>query len=329
MTNHTAHHHHGHEHGHGHSPTRDHHHGHDHGHAHPDPAQLPLRRILMVAGITLVVFLAELVGGLVSGSLALLADAGHMLTDSAGLIMAFTALLIGQRTANAQATFGYRRAEVLTALINGISVIAIALFIAWEAVGRFRTGAEIQTTTMIVVAIVGLIANLIAMALLMKPADSSVNIKGAYLHVLIDAASSAAVIVSAVLISVTGWVALDAIVSIAIAVFILPRAWALVRDCLSILLERTPRDVDIDAIRTELENLDGVTAIHDLHVWSLSGTEALLTVHIVVGKPLKPCAEESVLDSAQEMLREKFGIEHTTIQLEPEEHAAHEFDAHT
>lgn len=320
MTNHPAHDHHGPGHGHGHS--------HIHNHAHGDLRRLSLRRMLIVAGITLVVFLAELIGGVISGSLALLADAGHMLTDSAGLVMAFTALLIGQRNANAQATFGYRRAEVLTALINGISVIAIAIFIAWEAIGRFRTGGDIHATTMIVVAIVGLIANAVAMVLLAKPAESSVNVKGAYLHVLIDAASSVAVIISAVLISITGWTVLDAIVSIVIAVLIVPRAWSLVIDCFNILLERTPRSIDTDTIRAELESLESVRAIHDLHVWSLSGTETLLTVHIVVGRPLKPCADESVLDRAQDLLREKFGIEHTTIQIEPLEHAAHEFKAH-
>lgn len=314
---------------HHHDPSKDPNDAHDHSHAHPDPTQLPLQRLLVVASLTLVVFLAELIGGLVSGSLALLADAGHMLTDSAGLIMAFTALLIGKRTANAQATFGYRRAEVLTALINGVSVVAIAVFIAWEAVGRFGESAEIQTTMMLVVAIVGLIANVVAMLLLAKPAEESVNIKGAYLHVLIDAASSVAVIISAILISLTGWAVLDAIVSIAIALLIVPRAWGLISDCLNILLERTPRDVDIAAIRTELESLPEVAAIHDLHVWSLSGTEALLTVHLVVGKPIWPCAESSVLDRAQELLREKFGIAHATIQLEPADHADHEFEAHT
>lgn len=305
-------------------------HSHDHGHDH-DHSHVPSspRRLIAATAVTLTVFFAELIGGLVSGSLALLADAGHMLTDAAGLLMALAALFIGRRKANDSATFGHRRAEVFAALANAISVLVIAGFIVWEAVKRFGAGAEINTQQMLIIATVGLIANLIGMWLLSEPAKGSVNIRGAYLHVLVDAAGSVAVIISALLIAATGWTSVDAVVSLIIAALIVPRSLKLARTCVSILMEHTPDDVDITTIRQALESLDGVVDSHDLHVWSLSGSETLLTVHLVTdGHCHGNCDETTLLDRAQTMLATQFGIEHSTIQIEHVDHVQHEFETH-
>lgn len=306
-------------------------HNHGHDHAHPDPKNTPARRLLAVAGLTLVVFLAELIGGLISGSLALLADAGHMVTDSAGLVMAVAGLAIARRGSDARATYGYRRVEVLTALINGLTVFIIAAFILWGAIRRFGTPeqAEIQTTSMLVIAVIGLVTNIIAAVLLAGAAKESVNVRGAYLHVLVDAAGSVAVIVSAIAISLTGWTAIDSIVSIVIAFFIVPRAAMLVRDCLRIFLEYTPKGIDPEQIEKDLSAIDGVVEVHDLHVWTLNGNDLLASVHLVRCDTLPNGDEHILLDRAQALLHDVHGIEHATVQIERTGHADHEYPAHS
>lgn len=321
----------GHDHGHDHS----HHHGHDHSHGlsfthAPDhdhshvSANTSMRRLSIVVALTLTIFLAELIGGIVSNSLALLADAGHMLTDAAGLILALIAALVGKRGATATATYGYRRIEVLTALINGMSIVVIGGVIAWEAIARIGDAPEINTTQMLVIAIIGLVANLIGMVALAQPAKDSINVRGAYLHVLIDAAGSVAVIISAIVIAATGWTIVDSIVSLLIAALIIPRAVSLVRGCLDILMEHVPKGVDAARIREDLLNLDSVVDLHDLHLWSVSGSEVLLSVHLVVDSH-EGC---SILDTAQNLLRTEHHIEHATIQIEPSHHSEHEYDSH-
>lgn len=296
---------------------------------HVDPANTPAHRLLAVAALTLVVFLAELIGGLVSGSLALLADAGHMVTDSAGLLMAVAGLAIARRGADYRATYGYRRVEVLTALINGLTVFIIAAVILWGAIQRFGSPEqhEIQTTSMLVIAVIGLITNVVAAVILASAAKQSVNVRGAYLHVLVDAAGSVAVIVSAIVISFTGWTAVDSVVSIIIALFIVPRAAALVRDCLHVLLEYTPKGVDTEKIIADLKALEGVADVHDLHVWSLNGSDLLASVHVVHADAAESdgC---SLLDRTQALLHDVHGIEHATVQIEQEGHSAHEYEPH-
>ena len=317
--------------GHSHS----HHHSHDHshshrGHHHPDPSDLTSRRLLSVAALTFVVFLAELIGGLVSGSLALLADAGHMATDSASLVIAVAAMAIGKRGVDRRATYGYRRAEVLTALVNGLTVFVIAAFILWQAISRFNSPEQhdINTGQMLAIAVIGLVTNIIAAVLLANPSKDSVNVRGAYLHVLVDAAGSVAVIISAIVIGATGWTAVDSIVSIAIAVIIIPRAWSLVRECLDVLLERTPKGVNTEAITAELLALPDVVAVHDLHVWSLSGSDLIATVHLVRADGISCDREHQLLDEAQALLHNSHRIEHATVQIEKTEHSGHEYQAH-
>ncbi len=298
--------------------------GHDHGHGHSHaPATVSPKRLIAVTALTLTIFFAELIGGLVSGSLALLADAGHMLTDAAGLLMALAAIFIGRKQASNAATYGYRRAEVFAALLNAISVLAIGVFIVFEAFRRFGSHTDINTTQMLIIAIIGLIANLIGMWVLADSAKSSVNIRGAYLHILTDAAGSVAVIVSALVISSTGWVAIDAVVSLLIAGLIVPRSIKLAATCVSILMERTPQGVNVQAIEADLLAIDDIDAVHDLHVWSVSGTETLLTAHIVLAEDT-PYPDCDVLDQAQTVLRDKHNIGHSTLQIEPQGHSQHE-----
>lgn len=304
-------------------------HGHGHDHTHLVSANTPARRLLSVAGLTLIVFLAELIGGLVSGSLALLADAGHMVTDSAGLLMAVAGLAIARRGADYRATYGYRRVEVLTALINGLTVFIIAAAILVGAINRFGSAeqASIKTTSMLVIAVIGLVTNVAAAIILAGAAKQSVNVRGAYLHVLVDAAGSVAVIVTAIVISLTGWTAMDSIVSVVIALFIVPRAATLVRDCLHVLLEYTPRGVDTEKITTDLKALDGVADVHDLHVWSLNGSDLLASVHVVYSEAgdTDGC---TLLDRTQALLHDVHGIEHATVQVERAGHSAHEYTPH-
>lgn len=320
--------HHGHDHGHAHGGLLGHDHGHGHGHDH-DHSHVPNspRRLLAVVALTTTIFLAEAIGGWLTGSLALLADAGHMLTDAAGLIMALVALLIGRRAATDNSTYGLRRAEVLAALVNALTVLGIGVVIAYGAVRRM-TGEEVEihTTPMIIVAVVGLVANLIGMMLLAAPAKDSVNIRGAYLHVLVDALGSVAVIISGIVIAATGWNAIDAVVSLLLAGLIVPRSVQLLLRCLGILMERTPAGIDAAEIRAALEAIAGVAAVHDLHVWSVSGTEVLLTAHLVADPAADPGCD--LLDAAQDVLRERFGIDHSTIQIEEPAHAGHEADMH-
>lgn len=304
--------------------------GHGHHSHHHHPTSLPTRRLLSVAALTLAVFLAELVGGLISGSLALLADAGHMVTDSAGLVMAVVAMLIGKRAPDRRTTYGYRRVEVLTALANGLTVFLIAGFILWSAVQRFGSAEQshIQTTQMLAIAVIGLVTNVVAAIVLAAPSRESVNVRGAYLHVLVDAAGSVAVIVSALIIAATGWTAVDSVVSIIIALVLVPRAWQLIRECLDILLERTPRGIDTAAITADLGALDGVIEVHDLHIWTLSGTDAMASVHLVIAEELSSGSEHTLLDRAQLLLHDAHGIEHATVQIEKAGHSDHEYPAH-
>lgn len=322
----------------------DHHHGHDHDHHHVPGSP---KRLVATICVTMALFLAELMGGIISNSLALLADAGHMLTDAAGLFMALVALILGRRAATEQATYGHRRAEVFAAMLNAVSVLAIAVWIAVEAFGRLGGHAHVKTTEMILIAVAGLVANLIGMWLLREPAQESVNIRGAYLHVIVDAAGSVAVIVSGVIIAATGWMWVDTMVSLAIAALIIPRSVKLLGHCVAILFERTPAGLDTAAVRTDLAALDGVTDVHDLHIWSISGSEVLLTAHLVAEPGIThdgdhdhgghghdgvgcPAAgpDGGLLDAARAMLAERHGITHATLQIESPGHAAHEDHLH-
>lgn len=312
---------HAHSHESGHAQSHDSGHGHSHGHSHSHaPTDAPLRALLIVLGVTGTVFFAELIGGLITGSVALLADAMHMLSDAAGLIIAVVAIFIGRRAATAQATFGYRRVEVLAALVNAVTVLGISAWIVVEAFQRLSEPVEIMAGPMMIVAVIGLLANIISAWILNRQREHSVNVQGAFLHVLADMLGSVAVLVAGGVIILTGWQYADVIASLVIAALVLPRAWQLMMQALRILLEQAPpgyRPAEVDAL---LRQVDGVLDVHDLHLWSLDGTSALASVHLVVPEGRDPAA---VLCAAQAALQER-GIAHATIQVERASHADHE-----
>lgn len=292
-------------------------HHHDHGHTHADA---PLKAIGGALAITTTVFVAELVGGIISGSVALLADAMHMLSDAAGLIVALAAVLVGKRAANSRATYGYRRVEVLAALVNAATVLAVALWIAVEAFGRLRAPEPIETGPMMVVAAIGLVANVLSAWFLYAQQGESINVRGAYLHVLVDLLGSVAVLVAGAIVATTGFTAADPIASLLIAALVFPRAWALMKQSAGVMLERVPEGIDADVVDTQLREVDGVADLHDLHLWSLDGVSVIATVHIVAAPGRD---RDQLLDRVQHELR-RLGAGHATVQIEPPEHIGHE-----
>lgn len=291
-----------------------------HGHSH---APKSLRSLVAVIALTSVIFFAELIGGLVSGSMALLADAMHMLSDSTGLIIALVAMLIGRKSASSTATYGYRRAEVLAAMLNAGVVTVISVWVVVQAVLRLRGSVEINTDLMLLVAVIGFLANGISALVLMRHQNDSMNMRGAFLHVLSDMLASVAVIIAGLVIRYTGWMFADTIASLAIAAIILPRSLGLLRDAAEVLLERVPRGVDTQQLEDSLLEISCVAEVHDLHVWSLDGRDMLATVHLVVDQEASQPSSCTVLDLADEVFA-GFGIGHSTIQLESPGHQPHE-----
>ena len=288
------------------------------------------RRLLATSlALTTVVMVVQIVGSILSGSLALLADAAHMFTDSAALVIALIASIVASRPANERRTFGYQRAEVLGALTNAIILIALSVWVAVEGVLRLVRPAEAHVAggTMLVVAIVGLCANGVSMWLLGAAQRHSINVRGAYLEVLGDLVGSALVIVAAVVILFTGWTPADALASLAIAVMIVPRAISLLREVVSVLSEAAPQGVHVQEIREHILNTPGVTAVHDVHVWQLTRGAPVFTAHVVVAAGVLADGQAGrVLAQLQGCLAAHFDVEHSTFQLEPAGHSEH--DAH-
>lgn len=294
-----------------------HSHSHDHGHDH-SYVNTPLKALAMASIITGIIFFAELIGGLVSGSLALLSDAMHMLSDAAGLILALLAAVVGKKAASSKATYGYRRVEVLAALFNAVAVTIVVIFIVVQALRRLGSDYEIDTGMMLVVAVIGLVANAISAWVLSSQQDSSLNVKGAFLHVMADLLGSVAVIIAGLVIRFTGFTFADTLASLLIVAFVLPRALGLLWKTIEVLLERVPRGLNVHEVEAALDSLPQVMMVHDLHVWTTDGVDILATAHLVVAEH-----DYRILDQAQEALRE-FGIEHSTIQLEHPNHIHHE-----
>ena len=257
--------------------------------------------------------MAEVVGGLLSNSLALLADAGHMFTDVAALALSLVAMRLAQRPPSVRKTYGYVRLEILAALVNGATLLVIAGFIVWEAVERLRVPTEIDGPIMLAVASAGLLVNIVGALLLHAHAGESLNMRGAYLHVLGDLLGSVGAIAAGLVILLTGWTPADAIISVLIALLILISAWRLVREATDVLLEAAPSHIDVEEVLEELSTIPGLHDIHDVHVWTLTSGFVALSGHGVIDDPADhmPC-----LDQIRERLR-KVGIEHVTFQLEP------------
>jgi cobalt-zinc-cadmium efflux system protein len=287
------------------------------------------KRLVIVLLISSAVLLAEVIGGLIAGSLALLADAGHVLTDMTGLILALIAASLATRGATEKRTFGLQRAEVLAALGNALLLVAVAVWVLIMAVSRLRSPAEINSDLMLAVAVVGALANLVGL-LILRPAQSkSLNMRGAYLEVFGDLVGSIAVIVAAVLILITGSTIFDAIASLVIVVLIIPRAWSLLREVVDVLLEATPRGVDLAEVRDHIKRVRGVVDVHDLHAWTITSGVPVLSAHVTVDNT---CIREGrageVLDRLGEGLGGHFDVSHCTFQLEPVGHQEHEAAHH-
>ncbi|QKW48920.1 cation diffusion facilitator family transporter [Streptomyces buecherae] len=307
--------------------------GHQHGHSHGSPpagatgtaAAAYRGRLRIALGITLSVMVLEILGGLMAGSLALLADAGHMATDAVGLAMALLAIHFANRPPSPRRTFGYARAEILAALANCLLLLGVGGYILYEAISRFRTPATTEGGLTLVFGAIGLVANMISLSLLLRGQRDSLNVRGAFLEVLADALGSVAVLVSAGVIMATGWQAADPIASLLIAVMIVPRTWKLFQETLNVLLEAAPRDVDMAEVRAHILALPDVEDLHDLHVWTITSGMPVLSAHVVVRQDaLDSVGHEKLLHELQGCLGEHFDVDHCTFQLEPSGHAAHE-----
>ena len=299
--------------------------GHSHSHAPVTATGRHRRRLLLVVAITASVFVAQVIGGILSGSLALLADAGHMLTDSTGLIIALIAATLATRPATPARTYGLQRVEVLAAMINGLLLVGIAVWVLLRAVDRWNQPVEISSGLMLVVAVVGAAANTAGLLILRGGKDESLNLRGAYLEVLGDLLGSLTVIAAALVITLTGYTRADSIASLLIFVLIIPRAFSLLRDVVDVLLEATPRGIDLDQIRRHILDIDGVADVHDLHAWTITSGVPVLSAHVVVDTDhLTDTRAGQVLDRLGECLGEHFDVDHCTFQLEPEGHRAHE-----
>ncbi|TFV76629.1 cation transporter [Blastococcus sp. CT_GayMR20] len=303
--------------------------GHGHTHAPVTAAGGHRRRLIVVLGLTLAVLVAEVVGAIVSGSLALLADAGHMATDAAGIALALGAVTLAQRPARGRRTFGWQRVEILAAVANGLLLLVVAGYVLVEAVRRIGDPPEIASGLMLGIAGVGLVVNLVSLAVLHQGRRESLNVRGAYLEVLADALGSVAVIVAALVILLTGWTPADILASVVIGFLVLPRAWHLLREALDVLLEAAPKGVDLDDVRTHILEVDGVIGVHDLHAWTITSGLPVLSAHVVVtDEALAAGHGGRVLDSLCECLGEHFDMEHCTFQIEAAAHAGHESPVH-
>ena len=305
--------------------------GHDHGsgQVHGTPSAVHRRRLTLVLALTVAVFVVELVGALLSGSLALLADAGHMATDALGIGLALGAVTLAQRPAAGRRTFGWQRIEVLAAGLNGVLLLAVGTYVVVEAVRRIGDPPDIHAGWMLSIAAVGLVANLVSLAVLHAGQRDSLNTRGAYLEVVGDALGSVAVIVAGVLIATTGWTAADVVASLAIGALVLPRAWALLREALDVLLEAAPRGVDLARVRAHVLSVDGVLEVHDLHAWTITSGLPVLSAHVVVADEVLADGHGGrVLDALGVCLGDHFDLAHCTFQLESPGHRGHEAAVH-
>lgn len=309
--------------------TRGHSHNHGHSHSHglsggSERAGARHRGRLTAAFVVLFVFMAvELVVGLATGSLALLSDAGHMITDVAGLGMALAAIGLADRHAAGAAaahpgrTFGLYRLEILAALANAVLLFGVAGYVLFEAVQRFGDAPEMNSGPILAAAVAGLVANLVAFALLREGSKESLNVEGAYLEVLADTVGSVGVIIGAVVMGATGWTWVDPVVGVGIGLWVVPRTWRLAGQALRILIQAAPDDLDLDELTRDLQAIEGVVDVHDLHVWTLTSEMDVASAHLMIGRDRDAHA---VLDGARTVLQERYGISHATLQVEPEDH---------
>jgi cobalt-zinc-cadmium efflux system protein len=283
------------------------------GHDHRSAAAGHRGRLVAVLALSLTILVIELIGSAVANSLALLADAGHVLTDVVGITLALVAIQLAQRPATSDRTFGYLRLEVLAAVTNAFLLFAIAAVVLFEAWQRLSEPPEIASGPMLAFALVGLVANAVSLLLLRNSQKESLNMRGAYLEVLGDLAGSVAVIVAAVVIALTGWTGADMAASVLIGLMILPRTFSLLRDATNVLLEATPKSIDMDIVRAHILDAPGVIDCHDLHAWTITSGVNVVSAHVVIAQDAEA---PQVLDALCACLSDDFDIEHSTFQLE-------------
>lgn len=291
---------------------------HDHGPGdnHSHGAGASTRKLAIVLGLVATYMVAEAIGGWLTNSLALLADAGHMLSDAGALALSLFAIWIGQRPPTARRTYGYQRTEILAALANGATLVAISILIFVQAYHRFSAPPEVQGGLMMAIAGGGLVINLLGLWILDSGRRENLNVRGAWLHVLTDALGSVGAIAGGLLIWAFGWNWADPAVSVLIGFLVIYSSWALLKETVAVLMEEAPRHIDVDRVRESMMAIDGVSDVHDLHVWSITSGMVALSSHLrsPVGN------ERRVLAEISERLRDGFGIEHTTIQIDPDDY---------
>ncbi|MFN0072850.1 MAG: cation diffusion facilitator family transporter [Chloroflexota bacterium] len=290
--------------------------GHEH-HHHGDAASTSEWRLTAVLLLTASYMLAEVIGGVLVHSLALVADAGHMLMDSLGLGMALFALRFARRPATPRKTYGFYRAEILAAMLNSLALFGIAGYVLYEAWHRLGDPPDIQSLPMLLIGLGGLIVNLLGVWILHGHTGESINLRAAFNEVLADLLGSAAVIVSGLVILLTGWWPIDPIASVLIGLYIVPRAWQLLTTALDVLLESAPANIDLDALEHAMADVPGVTAVHDLHIWTITSGFIAMSGHVVA----RDRRGAEILHDLRVLLREQFSIEHATIQVELSDHA--------
>jgi len=304
---------HSHTHSHDHANHHDHGHGPSHSHA-PKVSGGNERRVFWAMLLTASFMLAEVAGGILSGSLALIADAGHMATDAASLLLAWLAFRLSRRPADDARSYGFHRAEILAAFVNGLAMIALVTWITYEAVTRLMQPVEVMGGMMMAVAVTGLIVNIIAFALLHGGAQENLNLRGAAVHVMGDMLGSAAAIIAAGVILLTGWMPIDPLLSLLVALLVLRSAWFITKESAHILMEGTPAHLDLDEMRDDLRaNVEGVEDIHHLHAWSLTQERPMVTLHARIEENAD---SDAVLKRLNERLTGTFSISHATIQIE-------------
>ncbi|MFD0620694.1 cation diffusion facilitator family transporter [Paenibacillus sp. GCM10027629] len=303
---------HSHSHSHGHSHS---HHHHSHGHSHDHGREGNKKGLIIALSITAGIMLLEFFGGLITNSLALLSDSGHMLSDTSSLILSLVAIWFATRPASPNKTYGYYRFEILAALFNGVTLFAIAGFITWEAIQRFNNPPEVASGSMMLIASVGLLANLISAWALMRKGDvkNNINLRSAYLHIIGDALGSVGAILAGIVMWMFGWYIADPIISVVVALLILRSAWGVIKHTVHILMEGTPITVNQYEVKEALERIDGVIDVHDLHIWTITSNLDSLTCHMLIEDDQDG---QRILQDAIHLIEEKFKIQHTTIQIE-------------
>ena len=293
-------------------------HEHDHGHGHHAEhgrAAEGRRGLLLALGITLIMMIAEIIGGLLSNSLALLSDAGHMFTDALALALSFFAMKFAEMPATERKTFGFYRLEILAALANGVILVLISLYILYEAYLRIREPEPVQSTLMLIVAAVGLVVNVVGALFLVKHHETNLNIRGAFLHIIGDAVSSVGVIIGGIIIASTGWFLVDPLLSILISVGIIAGAIGLMTESVSILLESAPSHINLAAVAEEIGKVPGVREAYHIHVWTITSGVYALSAHVIVNDQMVSNSRP-MLEAIRELLAERFKILHSTIQFE-------------